>query len=102
MNDIIFLIQENESELLEKIRKECNGVIELKDSNFDGDSSIIALLITITPIIVTQLGEVIKTLIQNPSKGKIKINGIEIEGFTYDETIKLLNKFSGENDEDEQ
>lgn len=96
------MIQENETELLEKIRKECNSATELKDSNFDGDSPIIALLITITPIIVTQLGEIIKTLIQNPSKGKIKINGIEIEGFTYDETIKLLNKLSAENDEDEQ
>ena len=102
MNDIVILVQENEHELINKIKDVCVSVSELKDSNFDGDSSLLALLITVTPIIVTQLGEVIKTLIQNPSKGKIKIKGFEIEGFTYEETLDLLEKVSTQNIENEQ
>lgn len=101
MSDIVFLVRENEYELINKIKDVCGSVSELKDSNFDGDSSLLALIITITPIMVTQLGEVIKTLIQNPSKGKIKINGIEIEGFTYEETLNLLDKVSTQNIEKE-
>lgn len=92
MNDIIFLVQDNDYELIEKIKDINCNVKELKDNNFDGDTTMLALLIAITPTIATQLGEIIKTIIQNPSKGKIKINGIEIEGFTYDETMNLIDK----------
>lgn len=31
-------------------------------------------------------------MLQNPSKRKIKIKGLEIEGFTYEETMKLIDK----------
>lgn len=92
MSDIIFLVQESDYELIERIKGINCNVMELKDNNFDGDTTVLALLITITSTIVTQLGEIIKTMIQNPSKGKIKINGIEIEGFTYDETMNLIDK----------
>ena len=51
-------------------------------------------MIAITPNIVIQLGEIIRTIIQNPSKGKIKINGVEIEGFTYEETMNFLDKIA--------
>lgn len=102
MKDIIILVREEEEELISKVKQICVDATELKDNNFDGDSSLIALLVTLTPIIVTQLGEVIKTLIQNPSKGKIKVNGIEIEGFTYEETIKLLDRISAQNGENKR
>ena len=71
----------------------CN-IVELKDNNFDGDTTLLAFLIAITPNIVIQLGEIIRTIIQNPSKGKIKINGVEIEGFTYEETMNFLDKIA--------
>lgn len=102
MNDIIILVQENEYELINKIKRVCGSVTELKDSNFDGDSSILTFLIAITPVVVTQLGGIIQTLIQNPSKGKVKINGTEIEGFTYEETIKLLDSISMQNTDNKQ
>lgn len=90
MKDIIFFINEEEHELIQSIKRINSDVVELKDYNFDGNSTLIALLISIAPVAITQLGEIIKTIVQNPSKGKIKVDGIEIEGFTYEETMKLL------------
>ena len=94
MNDVIILVQEDDYELINKINGINCNIVELKDNNFDGDTTLLAFLIAITPNIVIKLGEIIRTIIQNPSKGKIKINGVEIEGFTYEETMNFLDKIA--------
>lgn len=100
MNDIIILVQEEDYELIKMIKRMDSSVEELKDNNFDGDTTMLAFLISITPRIITELGEIVRTIIQNPSKGKIKINGVEIEGFTYEETMNFLDKIVSEDIKD--
>lgn len=102
MNHITLITQKDNYELINEIKKTGCDVTELKDNNFDGDPTMLTLLIAITPVIVDKLGKVIEAIIQNPSNGKIKINGLEIEGFTYEETINLLDKISTQKEVDER
>lgn len=94
MKDIIILVDEKSPELVEKVKKVEGISTELRDNNFDGDQTMLAFLITVTPVVITQLAGIIKIIIQNSSKGKIKIDGIEIEGFTYEEVMEILEKIS--------
>lgn len=90
MNKILIELNENQKELANKVKSLNCEIQEMTISHFNADPTIISFLVVVTPVVVTQLGEIIKTIISTPSKGKVKMEGVEIEGFSYEETVKLL------------
>lgn len=100
MKKVLIEIYENQHEMVEKIKSLNCEMEKMTISHFNADPTIISFLIVVTPVIVTQLGKIIKTIISNPSKGRVKMDGFEIEGFTYEETLELLNIAAKKNSEE--
>lgn len=94
MNDILILISKEDNELINMIKNVKGNVKKIEEENFDGDPSFVAFLITITPAILKTLEKIIKIISSDKTRGKIKIKGIEIEGFTFDETMQLLRELT--------
>ena len=100
MNKILIELNENQRELANKIKSLNCEIQEMTINHFNADPTIISLLVVITPVVVTQLGEIIKAIISTPSKGKVKIEGVEIEGFSYKETVELLSIMAKNNEKE--
>lgn len=90
MNYILIELNENQEEIANQIRSLNCKIEDMTISHFNADPTVVSFLIAVTPVVVTQISEIIKTIVSNPSKGKVKIGGVEIEGFSYDETLELL------------
>lgn len=99
MKKILIELNENQKEIANQIRALDCEIEDMTINHFNADPTVISFLIVVTPVVVTQLGEIIKTIVSNPSKGKVKMEGVEIEGFSYEETIELLNIVAKKNEE---
>ena len=99
MKKILIELNEDQKEITEQIRALDCEIEDITISHFNADPTVISFLIAVTPTVVIQLGEIIKAIVNNPSKGKVKIEGVEIEGFSYEETIELLNIVAKKNKE---
>lgn len=99
MKKLLIELNEDQEEIANQIRALDCEIEDMTVNHFNADPTVISFLIVVIPIVVTQLGEIIKTIVSNPSKGKVKIEGVEIEGFSYEETIELLNIVAKKNEE---
>ena len=100
MKKILIELNENEKELANKIKSLNCEIQEMTINHFNADPTIISFLVVITPVVVKQLGEIIKAIISTPSKGKVKMEGVEIEGFSYEETVELLSIMAKKNEKE--
>lgn len=101
MKKVLIELNENQKVMADEIRTLNCEIEEMKINHFDADPTVISFLIVVTPVVVKQLAEIIKIMISSPSKGKVKIEGVEIEGFSYHETLELLNVIARKNEEEE-
>ena len=99
MKKLLIELNEDQEEIANQIRALDCEIEDMTVNHFNTDPTVISFLIVVIPIVVTQLGEIIKTIVSNPSKGKVKIEGVEIEGFSYEETIELLSIVAKKNAE---
>lgn len=100
MRKVLIELKESQLEIVNRIKALNCELEEMTINHFDADPTTLSFLIGVTPIVVTQLGEIIKLIIGSKSKGKVKIEGIEIEGFSYEETMEILNIIAEKNEEE--
>jgi len=85
-----------DSELTEAFSKFERNIIEkFETKNFDLDSNTIALLIAVSPVIVTELARVITSAIEKKKNIKVKLKGMEFEGLSKEDVIGLLQELAG-------
>ena len=100
MKRILIELNKNQTELANKVKSLNCEIKEMTISHFNADPTIMSFLIVVTPVVVTQLGKIIRTIISTPSNGKVKIEGLEIEGFSYEETVSLLSIIAKNNEKE--
>ena len=65
---------------------------KLESSSFDGQSEIITLLVTLTPMVLAFIGKVISDQIRSKKHIKIVYKGIQIQGIDESNAMEIINK----------
>lgn len=94
MLTVEFLSEDTQS--LAELKSLPTEIKEYKTKHFDADPVIVTLLVSITPIVVNQLGKVIISIINKNKNVKVKYKGMEIQGLSADQILKLLDKISAD------
>lgn len=98
-NLIITIEQLSNIDLFEK---ELNPVLtdyeKIVSKGFDGGDTVMYLLSVGGGVIVTQIANILANLIKRNDSKKVKINDIEVSGFSSKETIRIINELLTKND----
>jgi hypothetical protein len=90
-------VQHDDEELLKTFNSEPDvDFIKLETSSFDGQSEIVTLLVTLTPMALTFLGKVISEQIKSKRYVKIIYKGVQIQGVNEKNVAKMLEEITGE------
>jgi len=92
-NTISVQVQKNDMEFINSIdsEKSVNCTI-LETSSFDGQSEIVTILLTVTPLVLTFLGKIISEQIKAKKHVKIIYKGVQIQGIDEKNVTKILNE----------
>jgi hypothetical protein len=96
-NVIPIQIQKDDANTLDKFesKKDVDSV-KLETSSFDGQSEIITLIVTLTPIALTFLGKVITEQIKAKKYVKVIYKGVQIQGVNEKNVAKILKEITSE------
>jgi hypothetical protein len=92
-------IQKSDSDFLELIAQDNKlEYEELETSSFDGQSEIVTLVITVTPMVLGFLGKIITAQIQSKRYIKVIYKGMQIQGMSEENATKLIQEMIEKNE----
>ncbi|MFT7405703.1 hypothetical protein [Zhongshania sp.] len=90
-------VQNDDEEILKTFNSEADlDFLKLETSSFDGQSEIVTLLVTLTPMALTFLGKVITEQIKSKRYVKVIYKGVQIQGVNEKNVAKILEEITGE------
>lgn len=85
-------IQKDDTAFRQRLKEAPSVYHELETSSFDGQSEIVTVLLTLTPIVVAFLGKVISDQIKARRYVKVIYRGMQIQGLSDENATKLIEK----------
>lgn len=86
-------IQKRDSDFLGLISQDDKLEYEqLETSSFDGQSEIVTLVITLTPMVLGFLGKIIAEQIRSKRYVKVIYEGVQVQGISEENATKLIQK----------
>jgi hypothetical protein len=86
-------IQKSDSDFLELIAQDDKLEYEqLETSSFDGQSEIVTLVITLTPMVLGFLGKIITEQIRSERYVKVIYEGVQVQGLSEENATRLIQK----------
>ena len=84
-------IQKNDTAFIEALRQAASvNPTRLETSSFDGQSEIVTLLLTLTPVLAALIGKVITEQIRARKHIKIVCRGVQIQGIDEKNAAQIL------------
>ena len=93
-NQIIIELSHNDSQIMGEL---CNMDVpfeKCEGKQFDAETLIITLIISVLPTAITQICNIITTAIQRNKDMKVKYHGVEIQGFDKEDIFEILKRIS--------
>ncbi len=92
-NAITIQINKDDNSFIDLINTEKDlEFAKLETSSFDGQSEVITLVITLTPMILTFLGKIISDQIKSKKYVKVIYKGIQIQGISEKNVSNIINE----------
>ena len=93
-------VQKQDSAIIEALTANQDlPVTKLETSSFDGQSEILTLVITITPMLLTFIGKILTEQIRARKYIKVVYKGVQIQGITESSVADILSKVISESNE---
>lgn len=96
-NVISIQVQKNDSNILDRFDSEKDvNTLKIESSSFDGQSEIITLIVTLTPIALTFLGKILSEQIKAKRYVKVVYKGVQIQGVDEKNVAKIIKEITSE------
>jgi hypothetical protein len=93
-------VQKHDRAIIEELTANKDmSVTKLETSSFDGQSEIVTLVITVTPMVLTFLGKILIEQIRARKYVKVVYKGVQIQGINESTVADILAKIIGEGNE---
>jgi hypothetical protein len=94
-------IQKDDIAFRQRLKEAPGPSHELETSSFDGQSEIVTILLTLTPVVVAFLGKVISEQIKARRYVKVVYRGMQLQGLSDENAIRLIEKLIAKKDDKE-
>lgn len=101
LNDPVSIqLQKNDSDFFNYLdSNKLFSYTKLETSSFDGQSEVVTILVTLTPIVLTFLGKLISEQIKAKKYVKIIYKGVQIKGVDEKNAAKILKELLDHKDQ---
>ncbi len=88
-------VQNDDEEILKKFDHDPEiDFVKLETSSFDGQSEIVTLLVTLTPMVLTFLGKVITEQIKSKRYVRVIYKGVQIQGINEKNVATIIKEIT--------
>lgn len=90
-------VQKDDLDFFDKLKSENSlPYTKLETSSFDGQSEVVTILLTLTPVVLTFLGKIITEQLRAKKYVKIIHKGVQIQGVDEKNAAKILKELLDE------